>query len=249
MIQFNLLPDVKLEYIKATYRRRIITFFSVAIAAFFIAIFVLMFLFVRVNQTRHISSLDKDIETNLATLRENPDLDKVLTVQNQLNSLPNLHEGKNMSSRMFDYLSQITPNNVAVSNVDVEFEAKTISIKGTADELSTVNRFVDTIKFTEFAIKDVDQAKEKAFSSVVLQQFSINDTAGSDDNGAVSYEISFNFNEQIFANTATDGDPVANNVELSIPSIITTRSETQKPDRLFEEDKSQVVPENEGGSN
>ena len=248
MIQFNLLPDVKLEYIKAKYRRRIITIISMVVAGFFISVFVLMFLFVRVNQTRHISNLDKEIDTNLATLRENPDLDKVLTVQSQLGSLPMLHEDKVMSSRIFDYLSKVTPNNASVTNVDIDFENGTIVIKGVSDALSTINRLVDTIKFTEFSKEDNQDESKNAFSEVVLKQFSINDASGTED--AVSYEVEFKYDEEIFSNTAKDNKPLANTIKLTVPSIVSTRSEIQKPSKLFEEDKSGQSQENvqEGGN-
>ena len=61
MVQFNLLPDVKQQYIKAVYRRRLITLVCVVVGVAFLVIFVLTFLFVQVNQTRHLSHLDKDI--------------------------------------------------------------------------------------------------------------------------------------------------------------------------------------------
>ena len=250
MIQFNLLPDVKLEYIKATYRRRIISLFCFIIAGAFLTIFVLMFLFVRVNQTRHLSNLDKDINSKVATLRdENKDLDKILTIQNQLNTLPQLHDQKVISSRAFDYLTQVTPNQASVSSIQIDLEAKTFVLKGVADNLQTVNKFVDTLKFTDYKVKG-DNAKEgKAFSSVVLANFKIDNTAAvnaTPGSQSISFEIDFNYDEAIFANTAEDGKPLANAVTLTVPKIISTRSEIQKPASLFQENTE--PPTEEGGT-
>lgn len=233
MIQFNLLPDVKQEYIKAVYRRRLVTVGCIILGTVFLLIFVLMFLFVRVNQSRHLSHLDKDISKGVQELKKNEDLDKILTIQNQLASLPELHNKKVITSRVFEYLGQITPTSASVSEVSLDVESKTISIKGTADTLATVNKFVDTIKFTEYKVDGDDSKGGKAFSSVVLESFSIG-TPSNGGTGQATYEINLNYDETIFMNTAVDGSAISNSVKLTVPSIITTRSETQKPTDLFQ---------------
>lgn len=225
MIQFNLLPDVKLQYIRATYRKRVIIFASIIASTIFFAIFVLLFLFVRVNQTRHMSHLDKDIDGQVKVLKEKKDLDKILTVQNQLGSLPNLHGQKVFGSRLFDYFTQVTPAQASLSNVDVDFEAKTITLKGRADSIATVNKFVDTLKFTDFKLAGDNPKEGKAFSAVVLQSFGL--AAAGGETAETSFDISFIYDEAIFANTAKDGSAVANGVTLTVPKITTTRSQTQ----------------------
>jgi hypothetical protein len=236
MIQFNLLPDVKQQYIKAIYRRRLITFICIVVAGTFLTIFVLMFLFVRVNQKAHMDNLNKDINTNVATLRKNPDLDKILTIQNQLNNLPKLHDDKVITSRIFEYLSQVTPASATVSDVEVDIENKKIVLKGTADTLLNVNKFVDTLKFTDFKLSGEESKEGKAFNSVVLQSFSIGtQSAGGSAPSEVTYQIDFVYDEAIFKNTAVDGSAIANSVKLTVPKIISTRSEVQKPSNLFQQ--------------
>lgn len=245
MIQFNLLPDVKLEYIKATYRRRIVATISFVAAGAFLTIFILIFLFVRVNQTRNLSNLDKQINESLTKLQENKDLDKVLTIQNQLNSLPGLHEQKVMSSRMFGYLSQVTPTKAAITNVDASFESSTITIKGLADTIGTVNKFVDTLKFTNYTVAGENAEPVNAFNSVVLNNFKLESADGGED--AVTYEISFTYDPKIFANSAKEGKPLENSVKLNVPSIISTRSETQKPNSLFTKSNDSTTEDLGGG--
>lgn len=239
MIQFNLLPDVKQQYIKAVYRRRVITFVCFLISGVFVIVFVLMFLFVRVNQTGHLKRLDENISTTVAELKENPDLDKILTIQNQLKSLPKLHDDKIISSRIFEYLAQLTPSQASVFSVEADLETKTISIKGGADSITTLNKFVDTIKFTDFKLEGDTPKEGKAFSSVVLESFSFeNQKSTTDASTSVNYEIKFVYEETIFMNTAKEGSAVANGVKLTVPKIITTRSETQKPSALFQPNTS-----------
>lgn len=232
MVQFNLLPDVKLQYIRATYRKRVIMAVSVITSVVFLAIFVLLFLFVRVNQPRHITNLDKDVNRQVGVLKSKQDLDKVLTIQNQLNSLPALHEQKVYSSRLFEYLILLTPNEVGINGVELDLEAHTLNIKGDANDISTINKFVDTLKFTDYKVGEDDSKKGKAFSKIVLEGFSL--STGSGQTGA-SFEIKLEYDPVIFASTAQQGNAVANDVKLTIPKIITTRSETQKPANLFQD--------------
>ncbi len=235
MVQFNLLPDVKLEYMRAVRRRRLVSTVCIIVAGSFLAIFILMLLFVRVNQHAHMKHLDKDITENVNKLRSNTDLDKILTVQNQLSSLPGLHEQKVMGSRVFDYLAQLTPGNTSVTNVQVDFVNKSITIKGSADSLATINKFVDTIKYTEYVNEDqsgesADTDSAKAFSAVVLKSFALSGQTGSTQTAqSVSFEIGMNYEDVIFSNTAKEGNPLANTIRLKVPNQISNQSETQKP--------------------
>src|SRR5690349_4497120 len=98
MIQFNLLPDVKLQYIKTRRTKRLTMIISVISAAACLTLLILMFVSVKVVQKKHINDLSKDIKSQVKTLNNVQDLNKILTVQNQLNSLPDLHQNKPATS-------------------------------------------------------------------------------------------------------------------------------------------------------
>ena len=108
MVQFNLLPDVKLQYLKAERTRRLVI--SVSLVAS-VASLALLLLLVSVTQLqkKHLSDLSKNIKADSAKLENQPDISKILTVQNQLNSLTNLHNSKPAVSRLFPYLAQLVP--------------------------------------------------------------------------------------------------------------------------------------------
>lgn len=225
MIQFNLLPDVKLEYIKAKRSKRMVLLAAVGVAGAALTIFVILFLIVNVYQKQRLNSLNNDIKKNTATLQGIPDLAKILTVQNQLNSLSGLHAQDPATSRLFGYLGQVTPANVTISDLKADFQDNTLDITGNADAISTVNQYVDTLKFTTYRV-DGGEADTKAFSEVVLTSF------GRNDKGA-TYQISLKFDPVIFDNTKQ--------VELVVPKIISTRSETEKPSDLFQKNTNQVT--------
>jgi hypothetical protein len=223
MIQFNLLPDVKLEYIKAQRTKHFVVSISLLAAAASLAVFVVLVLTVDVWQRKTIHDYSADIKTASTELRGTPDLNKILTVQSQLGSLKSLHDAKPAAARLFGYLSQVTPTAATISDITADFTANTLSITGNAPNLSAVNTFTDGLKFTKYQVSG-QQDKLPAFSSVVLSSF------GRTTEGA-SYTITLNFDAQIFSN--------ANNIKLLVPNIVTTRSVIEQPSVLFEQGSNQ----------
>jgi Tfp pilus assembly protein PilN len=219
MIQFNLLPDVKLEYIKSKQMKHSIIMLSIVITGVAVGIFVLLFLTVNVLQKKHINDQTNDIKKYSDQLKQIPDLDKILTVQDQLNALPDLHAKKVVATRLFNYLTQVTPAQASISEFKIDFTQNTMSFTGSADSLVTVNKFVDSLKFTDYTVANATESK-KAFSDVVLSSFSRSDTS-------TSYLIDLKYDPVIFDS--------ANEVTLKVPNIISTRSETEKPEALFQE--------------
>ncbi len=218
MIQFNLLPDVKLEYIRAERMKRMVMTIAILIATAAVVISIGLYVLVNVVQKGHLANLDKDIKRDSAKLKSTPNLDKILTVQNQLVSLPTLHQKKPNSSRFIGYLAQLTPAEAHVSQTNLDFSTNTVTLDGTAKSLEIVNKFVDTLKFTKYTAGDGTEQKP-AFSAVVMTSF------GVDEKGA-TYQLSFTFDPLVFDNTKT--------VTLVTPKIVSTRSATEKPTDLFQ---------------
>jgi Tfp pilus assembly protein PilN len=218
MIQFNLLPDVKLEYIKAQRTKRLVM--SVAVIASLVALAVFLLLLVTVDglQKKNLSDLNRDIKTDSAKLQSTPDLNKILTIQNQLGSLTSLHDQDPTTSRLFDYLGQVTPSTVTLNSASADFTANTLNLAGAAPDLDDINTFVDTLKFTTYKTS-TSSSSSPAFSDVVLSSFS-RSTKNS------TYSITLTFDPAIFSNS--------NTVSLTVPNAVTTRSITEQPSALFE---------------
>lgn len=214
MIELNLLPDVKQEYIKAEKSRRLVMSASVLIIIGSIALLVLL-LFAGALQRKHINDLTKDISKYSDELKSKPSIGRILTVQNQLQSLTALHDTKPAASRLFDYLNQTTPTQVDISNFKADYAANTLTITGNADALSAVNKYVDTLKYTTY--KTPEGTTKKAFSNVVLTSFGISGTADAKSNSRpASYTVTLSYDPVLF--------DITNNVKLSVPSTSTTRS-------------------------
>ncbi len=103
MIQFNLLPDVKLEYIKARRTNRLVIGTSLIVSSAALVIFILLFMTVNVFQKKNITDLTADIKHGSAQLQSIPELNKVLTIQNQLSVLPGIHDQKAIASPIWLY--------------------------------------------------------------------------------------------------------------------------------------------------
>ena len=215
MIQFNLLPDVKLAYIKTRRVKRLVVIISLCAAGASLAVLIIMFLTVQVAQKKHLADLSKDIKSQEATLNSTSDLNKILTIQNQLKSMPSIEAAKPVTSRLFGYIQQVTPVQADISKLDLDFTANTIVITGSADDLATANKFADTLKFATYKTSTVTNGQP--FTNIV--------TSLTRDSKKASYSLAFKFDPILFSNADV---PV-----LTVPKIISTRSATEKPEAVF----------------
>ncbi len=222
MIQFNLLPDVKLQYLKVRRTQHLV--YTAAIIAIAVSLFILVILIgtVEILQKKNISDLQTDIKTNSNQLKNTPNISKILTVQNQLETLTSLHDTKPVVSRLFGFIQSLTPSSVSISSLSADYGANTISITGNAPSIDVINTYVDTLKFTKYQQSNGSSAK--AFSQVVLSSF------GRTSAGA-TYSIMATFDPAIFN--------IQNTVKLNVPAgLITTRSQVDQPTDLFKSSNS-----------
>lgn len=192
MIQFNLLPDIKIQYLRANRQKHIVMLISVIVIAISLAALGLLLGVVYGVQKKTVADLNNDIKSSSSELQNTPDLTKILTVQNQLKALEGLHNDKPVTTRMFDYLDQAVPASVSNSRTLTDFVGHTINLSGTADSLNTVNVFIDRLKATTYHTDSDNKTEKKAFSEVTLASF------GRDSKSA-TYTIAFKFDQAIFS--------------------------------------------------
>lgn len=224
MIQLNLLPDVKLEYIKAQRMRKLITSSAILVTVISVGLLVIM-LGLGFAQKARIANVDKSIAKNSRALKAKPEIDKVLTVQNQLDKLTELHSSKPAAANLFNYLNQVTPTSVSINNLHVDFVEHKMTITGSSDALSSVNKYIDTLKFTKYT---TDQTSDEvaAFKNVVLTSFGLSSSSGASKGEAATYTIDLEYDENIF--------DITQKVELKVPKQTTTRSSVSAPSDIFQ---------------
>jgi len=201
MIQFNLLPSVKLEYVKTQHTKRLLTVVSFCVSIAGVAVLLLSLVSVDIVQKKSLHDLNGDISKYSKQLKSVKDLDKILTVQNQLSTLTSLHNQKPVVSRLFAYISQATPAQASLNQLSIDFAASTLTVGGTAPSLDVVSTYTDTLKATTYTTETSKSAKH-AFSGVVLSAF------GRSQGGA-TFTITTSFDPAIFDS--------ANSVTLTVP--------------------------------
>lgn len=223
MIQLNLLPDIKAEYVKAQQTKHLVSVIAVAVVAVSLIFVGLLSSIAFGAQKIQLTNTQESINEGVARLQDIKDLDKILTIQNQLVNLTEIHDKKPVASRLFEYLQQTTPPEIKLSSYSIDYSQGTIDVDGRADNFSSINRYVDVLKFTEYYDEtNSEQAASRAFSEVVLASFSASATEA-------SFSIDLKFESVLFESQATA-------LKLRVPETTTTRSQTQIPTEIFVEE-------------
>lgn len=222
MITLNLLPDVKLEYLKTRRTQARVISIAVLVTAAAIGLVVLVAVWVYGVQTVHKGYLTGEIEKNGKQLKQLPEIDKYLTLQNQLSKLSALHDNKTDFSRLLTYLPALNPappNNVTFTSVEAGTSdlGSTLSFRGEANNYTGLNTFRDTL--TNAALK-YDGTTEKLFDSVVVSSSSLE--LGTGGTMIVVFTIETTYNANAFLYSVKD--PV-----VSVPQITTTPSTQAAP--------------------
>jgi hypothetical protein len=209
MLQLNLLPDIKTEFIKGQKLKRTVMVISILAAGVAVGLVILTASLLAI-QKKHLSNLDKNIAKLTSEFESTPNLEEILSVQSQLVSLPELYNGRPAVDRLPGYLDQTTPSIVRLNNLVVDFATSTIEISGTGDTLEAVNNYVDTIKYTTYKAEVESAESLNAFKDVVLSEF------GRDDEAA-TFTIMFVFDPNIF--------DITQKIQLTVPNLVTTRAQ------------------------
>lgn len=221
-VEFNLLPQSRATAIATKARQEGLMNKAMTFAVVCLGLFILLFIYADVVQKAQIGSTKKDITAKSAKLQQVPDIQAIVTVQNQLKTAASLNQGKHITSRLFSYLTKLTPTNASINNIVLDLSGNTINIDGGADTANTANAFIDALKSSQYQL---DGTEASAFSNVVEESFSI-DTKG------VSYSLTANFDPTLFAGGQLDSNGKVTQPQLQVPSTVTSRSSTD-PASLF----------------
>ena len=239
MIQVNLIPDVKQEFLKAQSNKRVVVTLSVLVSGAFVAIVILFWSYVTVIQGTHTNNLDKHINELLAEYQAPEDVSKVLTVNGQLNALPALHEEKPAMTRLADYLAKLVPKEISIDNIEIDIDSGTMSIKGLADKTVSIDKFIVTLRNAVYYVDPGKSGEQitvaRVFSNTKLERF------GTTEKDDATYEIRTSFDPQIFNNAldiiVTVPKTSSDEVEFITPEELTLIKQEgiNRDNDLFEE--------------
>lgn len=235
MIQLNLLPDLKKEYIKAQKTKGLVITVAVLTTIGAVGLSGLLFLYVTFGQQLQINLATESIQKKSAELSAVKDINQYLTIQNQLAAIEPLHADRGVYSRLFTFLNVLNPgppNNINLSNAQIVATDNSVVFTGATGSFESLNVFVDTLKNAQVSYRlegQGDAQDESMFTQVLIQDSGL---AKINNRTLVSFTVRALYSAPVFDARNTD-------VVAKVPNITTTQSVTGAPvpvDKLFNED-------------
>ncbi len=231
MIEINLLPNVKRELLKTRAMRNRVISISFLVGGVSVAAVVVLALILgsQIAAEAVQNGVIKDRNDKLMAVE---DLNKVVTIQNQLTKINEQHSGKKINSRIFDVVTAVNPvapNNVSFSDIKVNPESKTITLEGSAvNGYSALETLKKTILNTKVQTTDGDKSSEVSLTKEIKD----GDTSfgeNSEGKKVLQFSFSFEYAEELLA--------PANNGTVSVLTptgkVDVTDSRQGIPDSLF----------------
>ena len=231
MIEINLLPNVKRELLKTRAMRNRVISISFLVGGASIAAVVVLALILgsQIAAEAVQNGVIKDRNDKLMAVE---DLNKVVTIQNQLTKINEQHSGKKINSRIFDVVTTVNPvapNNVSFSDIKVNPGSKTITLEGSAvNGYSALETLKKTILNTKVQTTDGDKSSEVSLTKEIKD----GDTSfgeNSEGKKVLQFSFSFEYAEELLA--------PANNGTVSVLTptgkVDVTDSRQGIPDSLF----------------
>lgn len=200
MISLNLLPDVKKDLLRVRRERNLVVSISVIVVGASIGVLLLLSgtLGVLIGAKALMENSIKNDEQTIKQAQKKKQLDKYITIQNQLKQIGKLKSDQQVYSRLMDYLTQLNPaapNNVQISSATIEAPAGSSSDTSSSSSSSaSADGVTMTIegKTTNFSALDVyKNTLSKAQLSYEVEEDTSSDSESSaNSDGTYSKETS-----------------------------------------------------------
>jgi len=214
MIEINLVPDVKQEYIRAQKVRSQVIAGAIIVGIISIGVVALLAFYIFVVQAGRNFLADQSIKSSSEKYLNTTDLSKTLTIQNQLTKISTLNDNKKVDSRMFDLLNAIippAPNDIQVSDLTIDSDTSTITINGqAANSYAALEVFKKTIAGAKVKYNS-DGSSETQNKTLASDISTTNTTYGEDSSGkkVLKFTLSFVYAPELFS-------PQSKNVSIVI---------------------------------
>jgi hypothetical protein len=241
MIAINLIPDVKQELIRAQKMRGTAITLSIVVGIVAGGVVALLAVFLG-GQTITESVMRDNIKKDFTTFSSIENIDNVLTIQNQLSKISDIHQKKSIDSRIFDVLVAINPaapNDIKISNVRLNPSENSLVIEGSAASgYPATETFRKTILNTKLESGEGDSLTTTSLTdNVMMGETSYGE--GANGGKVLRFSLSFNFPEGLFDNTLKS-------IRIVTPTdkIDVTDSRTRVPDSLFGQQAKDITEGN-----
>lgn len=235
MIEINLIPDIKREFLRNQRMRARVILGSITVCLAAGGLILVMFM-VLVGQKLMDDTVTRNIDDKHRTLTtKHPNLNNLVTIQSQVNSVSALNDEKQIMSRLASVLTAIRPlppNEVSISEVLVDPEEKLLTLQGVAPGgYNVADAFRKTIERTTLQLTPYGDLPQKGEPVPLTGEVALGELGFGEDSAGrrvLSFKMSFNYNENLFANNFSS-------VEIRGPAgvINVTDSRLRVPEDLF----------------
>lgn len=201
MIEINLIPDVKREFLKARTTRNAVVSLSTLIGIIALGLVVILGLAFG-GQAAWGHSRDQAIKQEADKLMSIEDINKTVTIQQQLASIDQHHETKLVHSRLFDVIRVINPpapNDVKIATLKLDPQEQMITVEGSAaNGYTALENFKKTILNTSVQTRQGDEDTKVPLTTEIVA----GDTSfGEDAQGGrvLRFTFSFVYPAELFA--------------------------------------------------
>lgn len=222
MIEVNLVPDVKLELLKARRQQKMVISASILIAIVSVGIVTLMATYAFGVQRFAESIADAGIKDESKKLADIKDLSKTLTIQSQLNKLSGLQQDKNVTSRLFDIIGVTVPsgeNQIKISQINLDTEESRIDIEAqAANGYESMEVFKKTLAQTKFQYNQNGEAQNPINIAETISEGDRNYAEDTDGRRVLRFTISFTYPSELFDPASEDGKVLGPNQQRATDS-------------------------------
>ena len=190
MINVNLIPDSKLAGIKAKRSKQAVQSLSMIVIIASVALPVVLFIF-DFALTKAIDSKQNKIDDLVTKFETEEDVQRILTVQNQLNALPEAEANSFKMTNLLSVIDHSTPKNVGLLGISTLNVDGTFAFQANAESIQAANEFIDTLDSIEIvAVNESGDSSESIspFESPITNSLS----GGVDDPVVFSVEGKLN---------------------------------------------------------
>ncbi len=231
MIEINLVPDIKQEFLRSQRLRSKVISLSILTCLAAAGLVVVLAMYIGTQAIRD-GLANQSIDSEFKKLNDNnPDLSKVVTIQNQLSVVSQLNDNKQVSSRIFDTLKAVNPkapNEVKMNMISVDPVKSTITIESTANEgFNAADAFKKTILNSHIIYTINNKESRKSLTDDVTVS---NTSYGEDSTGkkVLRFKVSFKYPQEL-----TSNKPTSVQIESPTGVIDVTDSHLGVPMSLF----------------
>lgn len=202
-IEVNLLPDVKLEYLKTRVARTRVTTVAILVTVASLAITALIGITVFIVQPASIASFDSKIKSQFETYKSYNGVDQIITIQNQLSKIDNMHQEKPISSRLFNMIVSVidgSGKSVQVSKMEYNRELSSIVMEGQSrDGFVGIEALGKSIQDTKIIYVD-DAGNSQTLPMTTKVNALSNPSYGRDATGAtvLMFSLGFEVDDKMF---------------------------------------------------